>query len=66
MDLHGLLNPDLWELLHLLLDNSIFSYTNVFFQQICGLAMGNRLSGTLAIICMDKFERAHTSPPFYN
>ena len=58
-DLHGLLNRDLWELLYLLLDNNVFSYNNIFFQQIRGLAMGNRLSGTLAIICMDKFERAH-------
>ena len=57
--IHGLLNRDLWELLHLLLDNDVFSYNNIFFQQIRGLAMGNRLSGTLAIICMDKFERAH-------
>ena len=50
---------DLFELLHLLLDNNIFTYNNTHYKQIRGLAMGNRLSGTLAILCMDRFERLH-------
>ena len=50
---------DLWELLHLILDNNVFRYQKTFFKQIRGLAMGNPLSGTLAIFCMDKFERNH-------
>ena len=25
---------DLWELLHLLLDNNVFSYNNLFFKQV--------------------------------
>ena len=49
---------DIWVLLHTLLDNDIFVYEEVgCFKQIRGLAMGKRLSGTLAILVMDKFER---------
>ena len=36
---------------------TMFEYEGLFYQQIRGLAMGNRLSGTLAIICMDRLER---------
>ncbi len=60
INLYGLLTYDLFELLHLLLDNNIFAYENThYYKQTRGLAMGNRLSGTLAIICMDRFERLH-------
>ena len=54
---YGLEARDLFELLHLLLDNNIFTYRNTTYRQIRGLAMGNRLSGTLAILAMDRFER---------
>ena len=49
---------DIWVLLHTLLDN-VFAYEDVgYFQQIRGLAIGNRVRGTLAaILAMDKFER---------
>ena len=50
---------NLWELLRLILDNNVFQYGKMFFKQIRGLAMGNRLSGTLVIICMDRFERLY-------
>ena len=50
-----LLKPE--KLLHLLLDNNIFTYRNTTYRQIRGLAMGNRLSETLAILAMDRFER---------
>ena len=56
----GLNTGDIWVLLHTLLDNNIIVYEEVgCFKQIRGLAMGNRLSGTLAILVMDKlkFER---------
>ena len=33
-----------------------------FYKQIRGLAMGNRLSGTLAIIRMDRFEQLFIYP----
>ena len=56
--LYGLTTAEIWELLHLLLDNNVFSYEeHGFYKQIRGLAMGNRLSGTLAILVMDRFER---------
>ena len=46
--------------LHLLVDNNIFTYDNFgLYKQIRGLAMGNRLRGTLAILCMDCFETMH-------
>ena len=57
MYLYGLSTSDVWELLHLLLDNNVFKFDKSTFKQIRGLAMGNRLSGTLAIIVMDRFER---------
>ena len=67
---YGLQMSELWELLHTLLDNNVFSYNGNYYQQVRGLAMGNRLSGTLAIICMDRFERNHIytlrpKPPIY-
>ena len=57
--LYGLHTEDIYELLHLLLDNNVFAYEGHFYKQTRGLAMGNRLSGTLAIICMDRFEQRH-------
>ena len=60
LDLCGLETSDIHDLLHLLLDNNVFQYENHgYYQQVRGLAMGNRLSGTLAIICMDRFERSY-------
>ena len=54
----GLNTGDIWVLLHTLLDNNVFAYEDVgYFQQIRGLALGNRVSGTLAILAVDKFER---------
>ena len=58
MNCFGLNTGDIWVLLYTLLDNNVFAYEDVgYFQQIRGLAMGNRVSGTLAILAMDKFER---------
>ena len=56
--LYGLSCQDLNELLHLLLENNNFEYPGRgVFQQIRGLAMGSHLSGPLAILAMDRFER---------
>ena len=33
-----------------------------YFKQIRGLAMGNRVSGTLAILAMDKLEQIFCVP----
>ena len=65
---YGLATHDLYELLDLLLSNNIFTHGGKFYRQIRGLAMGNRLSGTLAIICMDRFEHTHiytTYQPYF-
>ena len=55
MYLYSQSTSDVWELLHLLLDN-VFKFDKSTFKQIRGLAMGNRLSGTHAIFVMDRFE----------
>ena len=58
----GLATQDLYELLNLLLDNNIFRHQELgYFKQIHGLATGNRLSRTLAILCMPGQVRAITS-----
>ena len=36
---------------------NVFEYQGRFYKQIRGISMSNRPSGTLAILCMDKFER---------
>ena len=61
--LYGLTTGDINDLLHLLLENNVFEYPgHGYFKQIRGLAMGSRLSGTLAILTMDRFERLHIYP----
>ena len=47
------------------LDNNVFENEGYIFKQIRGLAMGSCLSGQLAIIMMDRFERQHfcSRPP---
>ena len=57
--IYGLQACDLFELLNLVLDHNVFQFGNKLYKQKHGLAMGNRLSGTLAIICMDRFEQTH-------
>ena len=54
LHLYGLTPSDVNSLLHLVLENNVFEYPgHGFYEQIRGLAMGNRLSGTLAILAMD-------------
>ena len=56
LHLYGLTPSDVNDLLLLVLDN-IFEYPgHGFYRQIRGLAMGSRLSGTPAILAMDRFE----------
>ena len=59
LECYGLHLSDINTLLHLLLDNNIFTYKQQCYRQIRGLAMGSRLSGTLAILVMDRFEHTH-------
>ena len=56
LELYGLELADIKTLLHFMLNNNTFVYNCSYYQQIRGLAMGNRLSGTLAILVKDKFE----------
>ena len=46
----------------------MFQYEDQIFKQIRGLAMGSRMSGTLAIIAMIRFEQMHiyTHPKFHD
>ena len=62
LNLYGLRTDELFELLHLILDNNIFEYANTPLKQIRGLAVGNRLSGTLAILTIDRFECKYIYP----
>ena len=50
---------ELNKLSHLVLNHNIFHCEERIFKQIRGLAMGSRMSGTLAIIAMDRFEQLH-------
>ena len=59
LECYSLEPTDIKLLLSLLLNNNVFKYQSTICHQIRGLAMGNRLSGTLAIIVMDRFERSH-------
>ena len=59
INLHGLQTHDLFELLDLVLNNNVFQFQTNYYKQIRGLAMGNRISGTLAIVYMDKYEQTH-------
>ena len=59
LECYGLHLSDINTLLHLLLDNNIFTYKQQCYRQIRGLAMGSRLSWTLAILVMDRFEHTH-------
>ncbi|XP_065180434.1 uncharacterized protein LOC135810995 [Sycon ciliatum] len=65
---YSLTPVDLKELLGLILYNNVFQHPTLgTFKQTRGLAMGSRLSGTIAIIVMDRFEQRHIyrniSPP---
>ena len=57
--IYSLTLADIRELLELTLKNNVFQYNSQTFLQIRGLAMGGRISGTLAILVMDRFETSH-------
>ena len=59
LDCYSLTLADIQELLELTLKNNVFQYNSQPFLQIRGLAMGGRISGTLAILVMDRFETSH-------
>ena len=57
LECYSLELDDIKTLLELVLKNNIFRYGNQMYQQVQGLAMGGRVSGSLAILVMDRFER---------
>ena len=57
LECYSLELDDIKTLLELVLKNNIIRYENQTYQQVLGLAMGGRVSGTLAILVMDRFER---------
>ena len=62
LDCYNLSHEDMKVLLQLALNNNIFIYQRQIYHQIRGLAMGGRISGTLAILVMDRFEQNHIYP----
>ena len=62
LDCYNISLEDMKVLLQLALNNNIFIYQRQIYHQIRGLAMGGRISGTLAILVMDRFEQYHIYP----
>ena len=65
LDCFGISPAILANLLNLALNNNVFSYQDDYYRQIRGLAMGSRLSGTLTIPVMDRFETTHIYGQLY-
>lgn len=65
VNLQGLLPEDIYTLLTVVLDANIFKWSNNFFKQLRGLAMGLRLAPILAIIFMHKLELKALSTLLY-
>ena len=66
IDMTGLALHHIKVLQDLLLNIIIFKYGDATYKQTSGLAMGSRVSGTSAVIVMDRFEQQHIyqSPMF--
>ena len=54
---HHLSNHDIAELLNVTLYNMFFTFEDRIFRQSKGLPMGSSISGILALLFMDKWER---------
>ena len=54
----GIPIDSIMEILSYLLRNNSFHFDGAFFNQVRGLAMGSKISPTLAILVMDHFERS--------
>ena len=66
---YNILPVDVKVLLQVIFDNSFFRYKKFYFKQTHGLPMGNKLSGLLADIFMDKLENSLIDRlliPFYS
>jgi hypothetical protein len=53
---HGLTPEDIRSLLHVVLNTSYFQFEGMFFKQLKGLPMGNKISSLLADFYMDRIE----------
>ena len=53
---HGLVTSDICQLLHVILQNNYFTFLNITYKQIQGLAMGGSVSAILAIVYMHVLE----------
>jgi hypothetical protein len=65
---YGLIAVDITELLTAILTSNYFRFNNLYFKQISGLPMGNKLSGLLANVFMEDLETPlikELSIPFY-
>ena len=59
IQLYGLSINDFDLLLSTILNNNTFTFNNVHYRQVQGLAMGSRIAPVLAIIVLDKLENMH-------
>ena len=55
---YGLIREDIKDLLMIVLHNTYFQYESSIYLQVQGLPIESSLSGTLAILFMDKLEKA--------
>ena len=53
----GIPSDQIGNLLHIVLENTYFSFEDQIFKQIKGLPMGSPLSGLMAILFMDSIEK---------
>ena len=63
LDCYNLSLEDMKVLLQLALNYNIFIYQRQIYHQIRGLAMGGRISGTVAILVMDRLANRTTFTP---
>ena len=54
----GLKPEDVRELFYIVTGNTFFSYNQKVYKQVKGLPMGNRISGLLATLYMDRIEKS--------
>jgi hypothetical protein len=58
LNLFGLLNDNIMELIRIIIDNNFFLFNGKLYKQMIGLPMGSRISGLLANIYLDYLEKS--------
>ena len=56
-NLHGFTRVNIYYLLHAILSANLFTFAGAFYQQVRGLAMGNRIAPILAVTFMHHLEK---------